>query len=166
MSIKDLVKKINPVVNFGDARSARTKSIAKIYYGVRSFVDSEEARKYYTAAVIILVGLSSFGLGRLSAINDQQEPISIERAGDATADTKSKLAPITVNGQTDQTASVTQSGAAGGKGGKIVASINGTKYYFPWCASNIADKNKIWFNSESEARAKGYQPAANCKGLK
>jgi hypothetical protein len=53
-------------------------------------------------------------------------------------------------------------------GGKLVASKNGTKYYFPWCAaaSKIAEGNKVWFNSEAEARAKGLQPAANCKGLK
>jgi len=51
-------------------------------------------------------------------------------------------------------------------GGKLMGSRNGTKYYFPWCGSNIAEKNKIWFNSEAEAKAKGYEPAANCKGLK
>ena len=51
-------------------------------------------------------------------------------------------------------------------GGKLMGSRNGTKYYFPWCGSNIAEKNKIWFNSEEEAKAKGYEPAANCKGLK
>ena len=52
--------------------------------------------------------------------------------------------------------------------GMYVASKNGTKYHFPWCsgAKSISEVNKIWFNSVEEARASGYAPAANCKGLK
>ena len=40
--------------------------------------------------------------------------------------------------------------------------------YYPWCAGakQISEKNKITFASTEEARAKGYTPAANCKGLK
>ena len=53
-------------------------------------------------------------------------------------------------------------------GEQVVASKNGTKYHYPWCAGakQIAEKNKITFASTEEARAKGYTPAANCKGLK
>ena len=41
----------------------------------------ENAARYYTAAIIILVGLSSFGLGRLSALDEQKEPVMIETGG-------------------------------------------------------------------------------------
>jgi hypothetical protein len=52
--------------------------------------------------------------------------------------------------------------------GNIVASKNGTKYYYSWCggASRISEKNKITFSSIEEARSLGYTPASNCKGLK
>jgi len=51
--------------------------------------------------------------------------------------------------------------------GNIVASKNGTKYYLPSCAGadKISDANKIWFVSAELARAAGYTPAANCKGI-
>ncbi len=51
--------------------------------------------------------------------------------------------------------------------GQLVASKNGTKYYLPWCAGvdRISDANKVWFNSVESAKAKGYAPASNCKGL-
>ena len=51
--------------------------------------------------------------------------------------------------------------------GQVVASKNGTKYYLPTCsgASRISEKNKVWFPTAAAARAQGYTPAANCKGL-
>jgi methylphosphotriester-DNA--protein-cysteine methyltransferase len=52
-------------------------------------------------------------------------------------------------------------------GGRIVASKTGAKYHLPWCsgAQTMKEENKIWFDSPEEARAAGYTPAANCKGL-
>lgn len=50
---------------------------------------------------------------------------------------------------------------------QVVASKSGMKYYLPWCAGveRISDANKVRFASASLARAAGYTPAANCKGL-
>lgn len=52
-------------------------------------------------------------------------------------------------------------------GGEIVASRTGSAYYFPWCggATKISVVNKVWFKDETAARAAGYTPAKNCKGL-
>jgi hypothetical protein len=57
--------------------------------------------------------------------------------------------------------------AGEGAKGMLVASKSGTKYHFPSCpgATQIAEKNKIWFNSYAEAQKAGYTAAANCKGL-
>lgn len=120
------------------------------------------ASKYYTATVVILVGLSSFGLGRLSVLEDSREPITIEQDG---AVSSIILAPIANTQGASVAPSISTSKVAQQASGQIVASKNGTKYYFPWCSSNIAERNKVWFNSEADARAKGYQPASNCKGL-
>ncbi len=51
--------------------------------------------------------------------------------------------------------------------GEVVASQNGTKYHYPWCAGarRIASKNLITFASIEEARVAGFLPATNCKGL-
>lgn len=143
MSIKDLGEKIKSI-----------QAVAK-----NSYFASENSSKYYTVAVIILVGLSSFGLGRLSVIKGQNSHINIEK--------KSVLDSLVVDKQSGLVAdAVPDNGAV--KSGQYVASRNGSKYYFPWCggANNISEANKIWFKSTEEAKSKGYVPASNCKGLK
>ena len=107
------------------------------------------------SAVIILVAFSGFGLGRLSKIEENKIPITIENSS--------------ANIISSQNINATpQLGGVAAKLGGIVASKNGAKYYFPWCsgALRIKDENKIWFSSEDEAKKAGYSPAANCKGLK
>ena len=105
-----------------------------------------KSREAYTAGLILLVGFGSFGLGRLSKIEEGRTPVTIE-------------AP------TLQTASVA---AVVDTGGTVVASKTGTKYHFPWCAgaSTIKEANKMSFASVEAARKAGYTPASNCKGLK
>jgi hypothetical protein len=50
----------------------------------------------------------------------------------------------------------------------LVASKNGTKYYFPWCSgvSKINEANKVWFDSYESAQKAGLTAAANCPNLK
>lgn len=94
-------------------------------------------------AIVMLVGLASFGLGRLSALEEAKPAISIRQA---------------------QTASAAESLTVGGL---VVASRKGSSYHYPWCpgAAAIAEGNKVWFKSEEAARKAGYSPAKNCKGL-
>ncbi len=153
MSIKDWVEKIKfPVTTLKER-----------------FGGEDAITRFYTAGIVVLVGLSAFGLGRLSVIDESREPIVIEEE-----------APISAAeiGAETQTASVVSSAvnsqmsivksSLSPSSGKVVASKNGTKYYFPWCGgiTKIANANKVWFASEAEAKAKGYAPAGNCKGLK
>ncbi len=53
------------------------------------------------------------------------------------------------------------------RGGQIVASKKGTRYYLPWCggAGRIKKANIIWFSSRQEAEKAGYKPATRCPGL-
>jgi len=85
---------------------------------------------------IILISIISFNLGQLKASNEIKENLSIyEREGDLT--------------ESDF---------------KVYASVNGTKYHFPWCsgAQTISDKNKIEFENEQAAILAGYTLAKNC----
>lgn len=104
---------------------------------------------------IILVAFLSFGLGRLSKIEENKVPITIESVGAGVIGTQNTDNNPQLGGETS-------------KLGVIVASKNGTKYHFPWCsgAMRMKDENKIWFESEDEAKSAGYSPASNCKGLK
>jgi hypothetical protein len=92
--------------------------------------------------MVFLVGFGAFGLGRLSALEDVRPPVSIE------------MAPVLAQPQGMY------------PGGQYVASRTGSVYYFPWCAEGTISPDKmVWFASEAAAKAAGYLPAKNCKGL-
>ena len=152
MSIKEIGEKINPVVNLGDVPEARAQFFAKIYYRVKAFVifREEGLHTLFVALMLILVGSSAFGLGRLSMVSKQGP--SIEYTSQLASPTV-----VTEKGVVEKTA----------PSGTVVASKKGSKYHFPWCsgAQSISEENKITFNSAEEARKAGYTPAANCKGL-
>lgn len=114
---------------------------------------AENSQDYFILIIIILVAFSSFGLGRLSTIeNTKKRPVVFEQSLPA--------ATLSAKNTLPENQSIQE--------GSLVASKNGTKYHFPWCsgAQRIKEENKIWFNSTKEAREGGYTPAANCKGLK
>ncbi len=93
--------------------------------------------------IVLLVGLGSFGLGRFSAFEDVQAPVSIKEAS-----SEGKPRGMYM-------------------GGLILASRAGSAYYYPWCqgASKITPQNQVWFESEATARQAGYTASKSCKGL-
>lgn len=52
-----------------------------------------------------------------------------------------------------------------GAGGRVVASKNGSRYHYPWCAgaSQIKEENKVWYASEDAAQQAGLTKAKNCQ---
>lgn len=94
---------------------------------------------YLLPIVVILVGLTAFGLGRLSVV------------GEGGPRVMSTTAAVVASKSSD----------------KYIASKTGTKYYLPSCsgASKIKEENKVWFATVAEAQASGYTAAANCPGL-
>jgi len=100
----------------------------------------------FIAILIILVGLASFGLGKLSAFETTPEPVEV--------------IPTSVDSQTLGTAPSIETLATG----TIVASKTGTRYYYPNCsgASRIKDENKVWYATEADAQAAGLKLASGC----
>jgi hypothetical protein len=101
--------------------------------------------------IVIFVGLGSFALGRLSMLEESRPAIQMHNVASVSN---------AINNATNDEPIII--------GGQVVASQRGSKYHFPWCsgAKAMNDENKIWFDSIEEARAAGYSPAGNCKGLK
>jgi hypothetical protein len=98
-------------------------------------------RRFFLTLVIILIGLFSFGLGRLSGQSGAGEmKISYD------PNTSSESASTPANA------------------GAIIASSQGKKYYYSGCANNISDKNKITFTTSAQAESAGYTLASGCKG--
>lgn len=110
----------------------------------------------FTAGMIVLVALLSFGLGKLSARESVRPPITITQAP----------ATAIIARENNDTLPARDTSTSAAKG-DYVASKNGTKYYFPWCsgATRIKEENKIWFQTADKAKKAGYQPATTCKGL-
>jgi hypothetical protein len=103
------------------------------------------------AAIIILVGTASFGLGRLS--------VGKERVPARVIAPEGAQAAIVTNGASPNAASAAVSN------GSVTASKNGTKYYTAGCsgAARISEANKVTFATSAEAEAAGYEKAAACK---
>ena len=123
----------------------------------------ENNKELYLAAVIILVATISFGLGRLSKIREEKTPITIENVATSTEITaNSSNKNVTEKMLEQNLGNISQPPKI------FVASRNGKKYYFAWCESAkiIKEANRVWFAAKDEAEKAGYQPAANCKGLK
>jgi hypothetical protein len=147
MSIPEVTEKI---------KSFWSAQVRPVISQIRENFDLKEDT--FIIFVIILVGLAGFGLGRLSALEKSRGEVQIIRPNSPT-DNLEKA------GIVSQSASAMIAGESAK--GFLVASKSGRKYHFPWCAgaSQIAEKNKIWFSSYAEAKSAGYTPASNCKGL-
>lgn len=115
---------------------------------LEKFKASRHSTDFFLAIILVLVGLTSFCLGRLSI----EERIT---------DTDQNASIVQIDGNEHPTQDTK------GVPGAYVASKSGSKYHLPWCtgAQQISEKNKIWFSSKAEAEAAGYTPAANCKGI-
>ena len=149
MSIKDFTEKIK--LFFGDIKD-RAYSRDK---GLKIKDD------IYIIITIILVGMASFGLGKLSSYEKNKVPISILKTQDA-------MFATVLATQEEKTNTPAQTGLSAQAGGEVVASKSGTKYYYPWCTgvSKIKEENKVWFKSIENAKLAGLTPASNCIGLK
>ena len=115
------------------------------------------------SAVIILIAVISFGLGRLSKIRENETPLIIENPGVVLRGENADLSPKQVLDKSNS-----QNGTSALSAQKsFVASKNGKKYHYTWCASasSIKEENKVLFSTKEEAQAAGYEPATNCKGL-
>jgi len=118
--------------------------------------------RYFMTAILVLVAVISFCLGRLSSIEEKREPVKVISGNISALNSASVL--LNNTGSLPVASSTTSVNSAG----QVVASKNGNKYHYPWCpgAKQISEKNKITFNSIEEAKSAGYSAASNCKGLK
>ncbi len=110
-------------------------------------LDPGAKERIFVVVLIILVGTASFGLGRLSISEKGKIPVHVESFGTGTSEV---LGASTENTEAE---------------GSVVASKNGTAYYYPTCtgAGRIAEKNKITFKSGKEAEAFGLHIGPGCK---
>ena len=137
-------------------------SIHPILEKIKGFILQIESEAYLMILIIILVGLAGFGLGKLS--NAGEGKAVIIQTGSAQnlqsdsvntpENTASVIGAVTENPNTNNL-----------NPSNIIASKNGTKYYFSYCSGvgRIQDQNKVYFTSEQEALDAGYTKASGCQ---
>ena len=164
MSIKDFIRKIKGDKLANEEWVDLGSQMGDKWGFLRKFKEFnlESKSHFLTVLIVILVGTGSYGLGKLSGIQGRKAPLKIESEFE-----------IFKNANTASSYTAKESANQSSVGqalsdGEVVASKNGTKYHFPWCsgAKQITEANKVIFKSISEAKAAGYSPASNCKGLK
>lgn len=98
-------------------------------------------KEYLFVIILILVGLISFGLGRMSVLGANKSDGEVEFVIPT-------LSKIDLNSQNF----------------KYLASINGTKYYPKGCnsANRIKSENRIYFKSGEDAEKSGFERSKTC----
>ncbi len=155
MSIYDNPEKINPVVNFGNAQSAKKGFFAKIYYGVKQFVTSDQGKDFVVLIIFILANIGSFELGRLSKAH-QNPGLKIEYSE---AMARGKVLGVQNNEQ-----EMSQKGSTNSSG-NFFASSRGQKYYPRGCSAgdSIKTENRVYFQTREEAEGAGYELSSSCR---
>jgi len=127
---------------------------------IKSFIKLVDRKDIITALIIIFVAFSSFGLGRLSKIEENKEDINIIYPPNYKQMLTANVSQSLNIGVEEGSKTVSDEGNQ-----TILASKNGTKYYFTWCSgvSRIKEENKIWFANEQEAQMRGLTKSSTCK---
>jgi hypothetical protein len=127
----------------------------------------EYQKDIFIAAVVFLVGMASFGLGRISVVWQTYPPVEItDPSGQLIKNTGATVSGPHIQAlEASQTISTQQVAASEAQ---VVASKNGTAYHLMTCpgALQIKDANKVYFKTRADAEAAGYKAAGNCPGLK
>ena len=110
----------------------------------------ENHKDLFIAGIIFCTGLSSFGLGRLSVDLKTNPPLVVTDSAASSPMEEQSIPGAVIN--TDK---------------RVVASRNGTTYYFMWCSGvqRIKEENKILFPTKKAAEIAGLTLAGNCRGL-
>lgn len=131
----------------------------KIKSFINFFIESEKGKDIIIVIIIILVGLISFELGRLSKENDQSgvkiEYPSQNNNNDTTQ--PENQAQVSVKNPERNLASIANK--------KFFASSKGSKYYSIGCSTgkSIKQENRIWYSTREEAEKAGYELSSSCR---
>jgi len=119
---------------------------------IKQFLESEKGKDILVVLIVVLVGLASFELGRLSkesASNSLKVEYGAQEANiiDNTQDSSKTVSEINSNGK------------------NFFASKKGKKYYSVDCSAGktIKEENKVYFNTGEEAQKAGYELSSACQ---
>ncbi len=117
---------------------------------IKLFLESRRGKDILTVIIIILVGLGSFGLGRIS--NSSNKGIQVEYKGSELS--SNALQALEFSEKTVNT-----------EGRNFFGSSRGTKYYPANCGAgkSLKAENRVYFDTKEEAEKAGYEMSSSCK---
>jgi hypothetical protein len=117
----------------------------------------EKIKPFYSLLLILIISVVFFELGRISILEEKRTPLKISYPN-ATSSSNALFAENNTNVGSNLTANDSS---------YVIGSKTGKKYYFPWCSTvkRIKPENQVKFISIETAKASGYTPGGNCKGL-
>jgi len=136
--------------------------MGKIKLIIKNFIESEKGKDILVVIIIILVGLGSFELGRLSKNGPNSNAgikIEYNTQGANVVNSLIESSPnLPINSDILQNTQKSTSG-------NFFASSRGSKYYSISCSAGktIKQENRIYFASSGEAEKAGYALSSSCK---
>jgi hypothetical protein len=137
---------------------------------IKHFIVSEKGKDILIVAIVILVGLGSFELGRLSN-ESRTSGIKIQYPAQGTSQGGNVVSaleaidnlPQSISVENAQISPIFQNSSSVGK--TFFASNRGTKYYPLGCSAgkSLKQENRIYFSTREEAERAGYQLSSACK---
>mgnify|MGYP001565816927 FL=1 len=131
----------------------------KIKPFINQCLESEKRKDVLVVIIVILVGLGSFGLGRLSKNQNSGLRIEYENQRANVIDSISGgFLDANLNSNISQNLPKTSSGS-------FFASNRGSKYYSIGCSGGktIKQENRIYFNTQEEVETAGYELSSSCE---
>jgi len=133
---------------------------------IKHFIQSDTGKDLLILLIIILVGLASFQLGRLS--KGEIKPNIDINYPNQTAQALNSLNQINDSNKSAEDEKIAKSYEFDGvdmTGRNFFASSRGSKYYPFGCSAGktIKQENRIYFDTEEQAKEKGYTKSSSCK---
>lgn len=130
---------------------------------IKSFIASEQGKDILVVIIVILVGLGSFQLGRLSAKETRNSGVKIEYLDEKTGVYIDQTANVISASQTinnKNSANLAQNS----DDKNYFASSRGSKYYTLGCSAgkSIKMENRVYFATSEEAENAGYELSGSC----
>ncbi len=127
---------------------------------IKQFIESEKGKDILIVIIVILVGLGSFELGRLSK-ETGSSGVKIEYPNQDLQQSINRPANI-ISATESTNTKITQNSNSTGK--TFFASNRGSKYYTISCSAGktIKQENRVYFATREEAQRAGYTLSSSC----
>jgi hypothetical protein len=123
---------------------------------IKQFIETDKGKDVLVVIIIILVGLGSFELGRLSK-ESSNTGINVEYGDQGANVINATENENTVNTDISNNQKIISK--------SFFASSRGSKYYSISCGAGktIKEENRVYFNTSTEAEKAGYTLSSSCK---